>query len=128
MFEELKPDETQKAKLEQIFDDARQKLMQLRDMPKDGDRRKAGERLRAESRERVMAILTDAQKPVYERLLAETGAARGAAAAAPGRLWVPGPGGQPKAVEVRTGLTDGTSTEILEGPLKEGDEVILGDR
>jgi len=125
-FEELKPDEAQKVKLEQIFDDTRQKLMQLRDMPKDGDRRKAGERLRAESRERVMAILSDAQKPIYERLLAEAGAARGAAAAAPGRLWVPGPGGQPRAVEVRTGLTDGTSTEILEGPLKEGDEVIIG--
>jgi HlyD family secretion protein len=126
VFEELKPDDAQKAKLEQIFDDVRQKLMQLRDMPKDGDRRKAGERLRADSRERVMAILTDAQKPVYERLLAEAGAARGAATAAPGRLWVPGPGGQPKAVEVRTGLTDGTSTEILEGPLKEGDDVIIG--
>ena len=51
VFEELKPDETQKAKLEQIFDDVRQKMMQLRDMPKDGDRRKAGERLRAESRD-----------------------------------------------------------------------------
>jgi hypothetical protein len=28
-------------------------------------------------------------------------------------------------VEVRTGLTDGTSTEIAEGPLKEGDEIIV---
>ena len=36
------------------------------------------------------------------------------------------PGGTPAPVDVRTGLTDGTSTEILEGPLKEGDEVILG--
>jgi HlyD family secretion protein len=126
VYEELKPDEAQKAKLEQIFDDARQKLMALRDMPKDGDRRKAGERMRAETRERVMQVLTEAQKPVYDRLLAESGAARGAAAAAPGRLWVRGPDGQPKPVEVRAGLTDGTSTEILEGPLKEGDEVILG--
>jgi HlyD family secretion protein len=50
----------------------------------------------------------------------------GTPAAAPGRLWVPGPDGQPKAVEVRTGLTDGSSTELLEGPLKEGDEVIVG--
>ena len=126
VFDELKPDETQKAKLEQIFDDARQKMLAMRDLPKDGDRRKAGERLRADTRERVMAILTEAQKPVYERLLAEMGSARGGAAAAPGRLWVPVPGGAPKAVDVRTGLTDGTSTEILEGPLKEGDEVILG--
>ena len=127
VFDELKPDEGQKAKLEQIFDDARQKMLAMRDMPKDGDRRKAGERLRAETRERVIAILNDTQKPIYERLLAEMGNARsGAAVAAPGRLWVTVAGGAPKAVDVRTGLTDGTSTEILEGPLKEGDEVILG--
>jgi HlyD family secretion protein len=129
VFAELKPDDAQKVKLEQIFDDVRQKMMTLRDMPKDGDRRKAGERLRADSRERVMAVLTEEQKPVYERLLAELGAAGrggGGATAVPGRLWVVVEGGAPKAVDVRTGLTDGTSTELMEGPLKEGDEVILG--
>ena len=125
VFEELKPDASQKAKLEQIFDDARQKIALLRDLRKDDDRRKAGERLRAESRARVMEILTDAQKPVYERLLAELGGGRASASAA-GRVWIRGPGGQPKAVDVKTGLTDGTSTEISAGPLTEGDEVILG--
>jgi len=45
---------------------------------------------------------------------------------APGRLWIAGADGKPEAVAVRTGLSDGTSTEIIEGPLKEGDEVILG--
>ena len=39
-------------------------------------------------------------------------AARGATAA-PGRLWAPVAGGPPKAVDVRTGLTDGTSTGTL---------------
>jgi hypothetical protein len=94
-------------------------------LPQEADRRKAGERLRAESRLRVMELLTDAQKPVYERLLAEMGGGRAGPAAA-GRVWVPGADGQPKPVDVRTGLTDSTSTELLEGPLKEGDEVILG--
>ncbi len=125
VFDELRPDASQKAKLEQIFDDVRHKTAQLRDLPKDGDRRKAGERLRAESRMRVMDILTDAQKPVYERLLAELGGSRPGATAA-GRVWIRGPEGQPKAVDVKTGLTDGTSTELAEGPLKEGDEVLLG--
>lgn len=126
VFAELKPDESQKAKLEQIFDDARQKMVQLRDMPKDGDRKKLGERLRAESRARVMEVLTEAQKPAYERLLGELGGARSGGAAAVGRVWVLDEKRQPKAVEVRTGLTDGTSTELMPGPLKEGDEVILG--
>ncbi len=126
VFDEVKPDASQKAKLEQIFDDTRQKMVQLRDMPNDGDRRKAGERLRSESRTRVMEILTDAQKPVYERLLAELGGGRGTGATAAGRVWIRGPDGQPKAVDVKTGLTDSTSTEIAEGPFKEGDEVIFG--
>ena len=125
VYAELTPDDTQKAKLDQVFDDVRLKIVALRELPQEADRRKAGERLRAESRERVMHILTETQKPLYERLLAEMGGARAGTAAA-GRVWVPGPDGQPRPVDVRTGLTDGTSTEILEGPLKEGDEVILG--
>jgi len=126
VYSELKPDDAQKAKLDQVFDDMRVRLAALRDLPQETDRRKAAERLRGESRARVMELLTDAQKPVYERLVAELGGARAGTAAAVGRLWVRGPDGQPVPVEVRTGLTDGTSTELLEGPLKAGDEVILG--
>ncbi len=125
VYTELKPDNSQKAKLDQVFDDARMKIAALRELPQEADRRKAGERLRAESRVRVMELLTEAQKPVYERLLAELGGARAGTAAA-GRLWIPGADGHPQPVDVRTGLTDGTSTELLEGPLKEGAEVILG--
>jgi len=125
VYTELKPDDAQRAKLDQVFDDVRLKIAALRELPQEADRRKAGERLRAESRARVMEILTEAQKPAYERLLEEMGSARAGTAAA-GRVWVPGPDGQPRPVDVRTGLTDGTSTEILEGPLQEGDEVILG--
>jgi HlyD family secretion protein len=43
-----------------------------------------------------------------------------------GRLWIVGENAKPVPVSVRTGLTDGTSTEVVEGPLKEGDEVVLG--
>jgi HlyD family secretion protein len=126
VYGELKPDDAQRAKLDQVFDDVRTKFAALRDLPEEADRRKVAERLRAESRTRVMELLTDAQKPAYERLVAELGSARTGTTAATGRLWTRGPDGQPVAVEVRTGLTDGTSTEILAGPLKEGDEVILG--
>jgi HlyD family secretion protein len=33
--------------------------------------------------------------------------------------------GKPRAVSIRTGISDGTLTEIVEGPLHEGDQVIL---
>jgi HlyD family secretion protein len=79
----------------------------------------ANVRVVVDNRENVLKIANAA-------LRFRPGATQAPPAAAPGRLWVPGPDGQPKAVEVRTGLTDGSSTEILEGPLKEGDEVIIG--
>ena len=34
--------------------------------------------------------------------------------------------GSPKPVAVRLGLTDGTTTELLQSPLAEGAEVIIG--
>ena len=33
--------------------------------------------------------------------------------------------GQPQAVEIKTGISDGSFTEVVEGSLKEGDELII---
>ena len=41
-------------------------------------------------------------------------------------LYVKGPDGQPKAVQVTTGDTNGTLTEVLSGPLTPGAQVITG--
>ena len=123
LLAELKPDESQKAKLDDIFNDTRQKMAQVRDIRNEADRRRQVERIRAESRARIAEILSTEQRPAYERLLAELG---GRGASASGRLWVLGEDGQPKPVEVRLGLSDGTSTEIIASPLQEGAEVIVG--
>ena len=46
----------------------------------------------------------------------------------PQTVWVPAPDGKgdPKPVEVRTGITDGRNTQIVSGELKPGDKVIVG--
>src|SRR5262249_31020371 len=44
----------------------------------------------------------------------------------PGRVWIVGSAGKPEAVQVRLGITDGTNTEILEGPVKDNQDVIVG--
>ncbi len=124
LLDELRPDDSQKAKLENIFDEVRQKMAQVRDIANEGERRKLVERIRAESRTRIAEILNPEQKAAYERLLGESGGR--VTAPATGRLWVPDEAGQPKAVDVRTGLSDGSSAELVSGPLKEGDSVILG--
>ncbi len=123
LLEALKPDETQKAKLEEIFADTRRRIAKLRELSDAAERRKQIERVRAESRVRIGQALTPAQKPVYERLLAEFSGRRATATA--GRVWVL-EAGKPKPVELRLGLTDGSSTELLEGTLAEGAEVIVG--
>jgi HlyD family secretion protein len=41
-------------------------------------------------------------------------------------VYVMGPDKKMKPVEIRTGLTDGRYTQVVDGPLKAGDEVIVG--
>lgn len=122
LIAELKPDETQKAKLDEIFEESRLKFARVRDAKLEAERRKQAERIRAETNARIAEILLPEQKAVYERLLGELGT-RGPAAA--GRIWLL-QDGQPKPVDVRLGLTDGASTEILADALPEGAEVIVG--
>ena len=42
------------------------------------------------------------------------------------RIWVLDASKKLKPLPVRLGLSDGTTSEIVESPLKEGDEVIVG--
>jgi len=118
---ELKPSDAQKAQIEEIFNDSRQKFARVRDMKAEGDRRREAEKIRAETNARIGEILAPEQRPAWERLLAESGP-RGPSSA--GRVYVL-EGGQPKAADVRLGLTDGSSTELVSG-LSEGAEVIVG--
>ena len=122
IVEDLKPSEAQKARLEEVFSESRQKFARVRDVQGDGERRRQAERIRTETNARIAEILTPEQRPAWERLLAESGA-RGQAAA--GRVYVL-EGGEPKALEVRLGLTDGSATELVSGALSEGAEVIIG--
>ena len=119
--QELKPSEAQRAQLNEIFSETRQKFARMREMTGDGNRRKEAERVRAETNARIAEILTAEQRPAWERLLAEAGS-RGQATS--GRVYVL-ENGEPKPLDVRLGLSDGVSTEVLAG-LAEDQEVITG--
>lgn len=43
-----------------------------------------------------------------------------------GRVWIVGADGKPAAIELKTGINDGSHTEVIEGELKEGQELIVG--
>ncbi len=46
----------------------------------------------------------------------------------PATVWVPSPTGPPQKREIRVGISDGEVTEVLQGDLKEGEKVIVGEK
>ena len=118
-------DAEQQSRLDPILADLRQKLGALRELP-EADRAKAGERARSEVRARISEILKPEQKQKYEDFVAETAGRAAGSSTGRGRIFVPDASGPPKMISVRTGLSDGSMTELLGGELKEGDTLIVG--
>ena len=113
----------QRVQLDAIFSAMREKFAQVREAP-EAERGKLIERNRAELRERIGDILTAAQKPKYAAIIAEIAGRQSSR----GRIFVLDTEGRPRAVPVRTGLTDGAFTEVSGEGLKEGDTVIIGQQ
>lgn len=125
---ELKMDAAQAAKLDALYEAARPRFMALRDLPPE-ERPKARERISADVRAGIAALLSPAQQARYAAMVAE-GASRQTAR---GRVYLLGDDGKPRAYNVRLGITDGTMTELIVPPesplaqvLKEGATVITG--
>ena len=111
----------QRTQLDAIFGAMREKFAALREAP-EADRAKLAERNRTELRERIADILNPDQKKKYAEIIAEIAGRQSSR----GRLFVLDAGGGPRAVAVRTGLTDGAFTEVSGEGLKEGDTIIVG--
>ena len=122
---ELALTDAQRAQLDAIFGGLRERFAGVRELP-EGERAKAGERIRADLRARIADILDDGQKKKYAEILVEL-AGRSVTR---GRVFVPGPDGRPAPVELRLGLSDGSATEVLGtlggARLAEGDLVYTG--
>ncbi len=119
---DLQLTDAQKTRLDGLFTAMRDKFGALRDAP-DGERQKMAERNRSEMRAQIMEMLTPEQKRKYEEIIAESDGRRGGAR---GRIYVLDEHRQPKALNVRLGLTDGSSTEVISPEIREGMEVITG--
>jgi Spy/CpxP family protein refolding chaperone len=127
---ELQMPQAQADKLDAIYAAARPKYGALRDLPPE-ERGKGRDRISAEVRAQINDILTPEQKPRYAQLVAEAASRQGANTR--GRIYLQGADGKPVAYNVRLGITDGTSTELLVMPnspnadkLIEGATVITG--
>ena len=123
---QLTPD--QQAKVDALYADARPQFATLRDLAPE-DRAKARDRITADLRAKVGDLLTPEQKTKYAMLLAEAASRTSTR----GRIYMLGADGKPVAYNVRLGISDGTSTELLMAPnspnaevFKEGATVVIG--
>ena len=117
---ELSLSADQLQQVDAIFAGMREKFAAVRDAP-ESERAKLSERNRTEMRERIADILSPEQKKRYAQMVAELAGRQSTR----GRVFVMGDDGKPRAVQVRTGLTDGTFTEVS-GELEEGALVLIG--
>jgi HlyD family secretion protein len=125
---ELQLNAEQTAQVDAIYAESRPKFLALRDVAPE-ERAKARERLTSDIRARIAELLTPEQKPRFAALVAEAANRTSTR----GRIYLMAEDGKPKAFNVRLGITDGTSTELLVSPagpdagdLKEGAQVIVG--
>ena len=117
----------QAEKIDAVLAQARPRFAELRGLA-DDERAKARERILADLRERVGAQLTPAQQPRYREIVAEIAGRQ----TTRGRIYVLGADGKPVAVNVRLGIGDGISTEVIAPPgspqaalVKEGAQVVV---
>ena len=128
LVSELQMGADQQQKLDALFTEARPKFAAMRDAAPE-DRPKVRERIMSELRAKINDFLTPEQKTKYAALLAEIGSR----SSSRGRIYLLNDQGKPVAYNVRLGITDGTSTELIIAPntpsadvFKEGALVITG--
>jgi HlyD family secretion protein len=114
--------EEQQQKLDPILRSVREQMAALGETP-EHQRQRELRRILGEMRIRVREILTPDQQLKFD---ATAGGRAQARAGTPGRVFVVGENGKPKAVSLTLGLSDGSSTEVVRGELEEGQEVIVG--
>lgn len=109
--------------LDAAFAELRSRIAALGPDLSEAQRRQAIDRLRAENRARIAALLTPEQRQRYQAMAPAgggnaTGGSEARAYRSQNMALV--------ALPLRIGISDGSYTEILSGPVKEGDEVVVG--
>jgi len=123
IIEALDLNEDQQARVRALFSEAREKIKEMRQKgAAPDDIRIQAKNLREKGRTAMMAILNEEQRKKYAQILKGSSGV----SAQKGRVWVVGEGGQPLAVQITTGISDGSFTEIVSGDLAAGQEVIVG--
>ena len=112
---------TQQAAISHILADTQTELQGARKGTPEASLAKARQ-LSAFARSKISSVLTEEQRKKFDQMPEQTGTQT---ILPKFKIWVPVPQKRPIPVEITTGISDGSYTEVLAGPLQEGQEVIL---
>jgi HlyD family secretion protein len=122
---EVKPTPEQAKTIDAILAEAREGARAARAGLSPDERRALGQQQRRESAAKIAQALDPERRKLFEAMQAQS-LARSGGGGVPGRVHVLDAKGEPKAISVRTGVSDGALTEIISGDLTEGAKIITG--
>ena len=120
---ELKLTPDQQAGIARILKDAQAEIQAARKAGGAEEARAKAKELRAGNRIKIRSLLTEEQKKKYDQMVQRPDSSQGAAPVY--KVWVAGSEGSPVPVDITTGISDGSNTEVTSGALKEGQEIIV---
>ena len=120
-----KLDQAQQDKLDAILQESRGQFQALQSLP-ESERQARMQKNREATRAKIREILTPEQRARYDADTPPAGSGGSGRAPVPGRVFIQMPDGKIEPVQIMLGISDGQSTEVVRGELKEGQEVIVG--
>ena len=118
---ELNLSPAQQSTISHILTDAQNELQGAQKTSPEAAQAKARQ-LSAFARSKISSVLTEEQRKKFDQMPEQTGTQT---ILPKFKVWVPVPQKRPTSAEITTGISDGSYTEVLSGPLQEGQEVIL---
>ena len=120
---ELKLTPEQQAGISQILKDTQSEIQAARKSGGPEEAKAKSKELRSATRVKVRSLLTEEQRKKYDSMDQRPETSQ--APAPVYKIWVPTPEGKPVPVDITTGISDGSYTEVTSGALQDGQEVIV---
>lgn len=113
----------QEGQIKIILQDAQKEIQAARRAGDGEELKNKIKEVRQSTRQKIRGVLTEEQKGKYTLLEQKTEIAQVAVSVF--KVWILSPEGKPTPVEITTGISDGSFTEVISGNLREGQEVII---
>jgi HlyD family secretion protein len=127
---DVKPTPEQMAAIDAVIADSREAMRAMRTGASPEEMRGLGMTLRREMNQKIAAALDPDRRKLFEASVAarvaQVRAGRSEPEGAPARIYVLDARGDAQAVNIRTGITDGSFTEVVSGSLTPESRVIIG--